>query len=53
MKTELVIGDIRKHRADMLVVNLFEGITTPGGATGAIDKAIGGGIRCTSVPQRG
>lgn len=44
MKTELVIGDIRKHRADLLVVNLFEGITTPGGATGAVDKAIGGAI---------
>ncbi len=44
MKTELVVGDIRRHRADMLVVNLFEGITTPGGATGAVDKAIGGGI---------
>ena len=44
MKTELVIGDIRKHRADLLVVNLFEGITAPGGATGAVDKAIGGAI---------
>jgi leucyl aminopeptidase len=44
MKTQLVIGDIRKHRADLLVVNLFEGITTPGGATGAVDKAIGGAI---------
>jgi len=44
MKTELVIGDIREHRADLLVVNLFEGITTPGGATGTVDKAIGGGI---------
>lgn len=44
MKTELVIGDIRKHRADLLVLNLFEGITTPGGATGAVDKAIGGAI---------
>ena len=44
MKTELVIGDIRKHRADLLVVNLFEGLTTPGGATGAVDKAIAGAI---------
>jgi len=44
MKTELVVGDIRKHRADMLVVNLFEGVKRPGGATGAVDKAIGGGI---------
>jgi len=44
MKTELVVGDIRKHRADMLVVNLFEGVKRPGGATGAVDKAIGGAI---------
>jgi len=44
MKTELVIGDIRKHRADMVVVNLFEGVKIPGGATGAVDKAIGGAI---------
>ena len=44
MKTELVVGDIGKHRADMLVVNLFEGVKSPGGATGAVDKAIGGGI---------
>jgi leucyl aminopeptidase len=44
MKTELLVGDIRKHRADMLVVNLFEGVKSPGGATGVVDKAIGGGI---------
>ncbi len=44
MKTELVVGDIGKHRADMLVVNLFEGVKSPGGATGAVDKAIGGAI---------
>ncbi|MDP7090963.1 MAG: M17 family peptidase N-terminal domain-containing protein, partial [Dehalococcoidia bacterium] len=29
---------------DVLVVNLFEGITSPGGATGAVDKALGGVI---------
>jgi len=44
MKTEVVIGDIRKHKADLLVVNLFEGTKRPGGATGAVDRAIGGGI---------
>ncbi len=27
--------------ADALIVNLFEGVTTPGGATGAIDTALG------------
>src|SRR4030065_2332895 len=44
MKTELVVGDIRNHRADMLVVNLVGGATSPGGAPGAVDKAIGGAI---------
>lgn len=30
--------------ADALVVNLFEGDTSPGGATGAVDAALGGAI---------
>ena len=28
----------------LLVVNLFEGVTTPSGATGAVDSALGGQI---------
>ena len=28
----------------LLVVNLFEGVTQPGGATGAVDTALGGQI---------
>src|SRR3989304_2252192 len=44
MKIELVVGDILRHKADMLVVNLFEGVKTPGGATGAVDAAIGGAV---------
>ncbi|HZD54887.1 MAG TPA: M17 family peptidase N-terminal domain-containing protein, partial [Candidatus Aquicultoraceae bacterium] len=44
MKTELVVGDIRKHKADMIVVNLFEGTSAPAGATGAVDAAVGGAI---------
>ncbi|MBI5576633.1 MAG: leucyl aminopeptidase [Deltaproteobacteria bacterium] len=44
MKIELVAGDIRKHKADIIVVNLFEGVKKPGGATGAVDAAIGGAI---------
>jgi len=30
--------------ADTLVVNLFQNVTNPGGATGAIDQALGGAI---------
>jgi len=44
MKIELAIGDIARTRVDMVVVNLFEGVKTPGGATGAVDKAIGGAV---------
>jgi leucyl aminopeptidase len=44
MKVELVVGDIVRHKADMVVVNLFEGVRKPGGATGALDAAMGGAI---------
>jgi len=44
MRIECVSGDIRKVRADMVVVNLFEGAKRPSGAAAAVDSAIGGGI---------
>jgi leucyl aminopeptidase len=37
-------GAIESSAADTIIVNLFEGVTTPGGATGAMDKALGGAI---------
>ena len=37
-------GSIEASAADTLIVNLFEGVTTPGGATGALDRALGGAI---------
>jgi leucyl aminopeptidase len=37
-------GDITASDAPCIVVNLFEGVTTPGGATGAVDRALGGMI---------
>src|SRR4029077_7245046 len=37
-------GDITKSKAKAIVVNLFEGITSPGGGTGAVDKALDGAI---------
>ncbi|HEY63875.1 MAG TPA: leucyl aminopeptidase [Caldilineae bacterium] len=44
---EIVVqqGNIVQQEADLLVVNLFEGVTEPGGATGAVDKALNGAIR--------
>ena len=44
MELQVVQGDITQTAADCLVVNLFEGVTTPGGATGALDKALDGAI---------
>ncbi len=38
------MGDIVRHKADMVVVNLFEGVKRPGGATGAVDAALEGAI---------
>lgn len=35
-------ADITTVPADLIIVNLFEGVTQPGGATGAVDKALGG-----------
>ncbi|MGE3983192.1 MAG: M17 family metallopeptidase, partial [Dehalococcoidia bacterium] len=37
-------GDIAATSADAVVVNLFEGVTAPDGATGAVDKALDGAI---------
>ena len=42
MKFIVVQDDILNVKADALVVNLFEGVTIPGGATGAVDKACQG-----------
>jgi leucyl aminopeptidase len=37
-------GDITQSSAKAIIVNLFQGVTGPGGATGAVDKALEGGI---------
>ncbi|MFA5185696.1 MAG: leucyl aminopeptidase [Patescibacteria group bacterium] len=44
MKTEILQKDILNIACDLLVVNLFQGVVRPGGATGAVDKALGGAI---------
>ncbi len=40
-------GNIAQEAADLIVVNLFQGVTVPGGATGAVDSdaGLGGKIR--------
>jgi leucyl aminopeptidase len=37
-------GDIATSGADVLIVNLFEGVTSPAGGTGAVDSALQGAI---------
>lgn len=42
MKLEVRQADITTVEADAIIVNLFEGVTKPGGATGAVDEATNG-----------
>src|SRR5512143_3191777 len=44
MRIDCLSADLRAVKADMVVVNLFEGAKRPGGATAAVDAAIGGSI---------
>ncbi len=44
MEVKVVSGDITKLALDAIIVNLFEGVERPGGATGAVDQALGGFI---------
>ncbi len=40
MDVRVVRGDITQQATDAIVVNLFEGVTSPFGATGAVDSAL-------------
>ena len=44
MEVRVQQGDITSIAADAAIVNLFEGVTAPGGGTGAADRALGGAI---------
>ena len=44
MDIQLKQGNITDVAADLIVVNLFQGVTHPGGATGAVDRALHGAI---------
>jgi leucyl aminopeptidase len=37
-------GDLAQHPAKAIIVNLFDGVTSPSGGTGAVDKALDGAI---------
>jgi len=51
LEIKVTAGDIAQIEADAIVVNLFEGVEQPGGATAAVDKALDGAI--SSLISRG
>ena len=42
LEISLLQSEATEIEVDVLVINLFEGVKSPGGATGAVDKVIGG-----------
>ena len=44
MEIKVVAGDVSQQKVGAIVVNLFEGVKSPGGATGAVDRALDGVI---------
>lgn len=44
MELKVYQGTIQDAQVDTIIVNLFEGVTAPAGATGAVDQALNGAI---------
>jgi len=44
MHIEVIREDVTRVKTPALIVNLFEGVRSPGGATGAVDRALDGAI---------
>ncbi len=44
MRVQVQVGAIQEVAAELIVVNLFQGVDAPVGATGAVDAALGGAI---------
>lgn len=53
MNVTVAKGLLEETKANILVVNLFEGVKVPGGATGAIDIALGGLISDYVIAKEG
>jgi len=44
MEIEVKRGAIQEEQTELILVNLFQGVTDPGGATGSVNKALDGQI---------
>ena len=44
MNINVKLGSIQEAQADAIILNLFEGADVPAGATGAVDKTLGGAL---------
>ncbi|MBI5399395.1 leucyl aminopeptidase [Candidatus Saganbacteria bacterium] len=44
MKILVKSGSVSKFKCDLLAINLFSGVKSPGGATGVVDKSLHGAI---------
>jgi leucyl aminopeptidase len=44
MKINVLTQDVTEFTGDTLVINIFQDVTSPGGATGAADRTMGGSI---------
>jgi leucyl aminopeptidase len=44
LEIKVEVGDIAKIEADAIIVNIFEGVEEPGGATAVVDRALEGAI---------
>ena len=44
MEIKVVLGDVTQVKVPALIVNLFEAVQQPGGATGDVDRALDGAI---------
>ncbi len=45
-------GDLLQTPCDVLIINLFEGVSELGGAAGAVDRALGGWISTRLVQEK-
>ena len=44
MKISVSLGDVATVEDSVVIVNLFEGVTNPGGATGVVNNHLDGAI---------